>query len=154
MEQETTETENTTSNDVVIEDPKAVLDALNRAKADAKKYREEAEKLQKEIENTNTKASDYQKNLIREKLIKKISSEGVKDGDRILKFIDVDKIGLDDDLEIIGVEDQIEQLKNDLPEIFDPKLRVGGKADTAVKASVSTQYSASEMQALKVLGKL
>ena len=60
----------------------------------------------------------------------------------------------DDDFNLIGFEDQYETLKNDLPEVFNAKLRVGGQADTAVKASVSTTYSASELQAMKILGKI
>jgi len=67
--------------------------------------------------------------------------------------LDTSKLDFDDNLEIIGLDDQLEQLKKDFPEIFDAKVRVGGQADTAIKASVSTQYSASEMQAAKVLGR-
>jgi hypothetical protein len=53
-----------------------------------------------------------------------------------------------------GFEDEFESVKRDLPELFDPRLRVGGQADSAVQASVSTQYSATQLQAAKILGKL
>ena len=57
-------------------------------------------------------------------------------------------------MNLVGLEDQIEALKNDLPEIFDPKLRVGGQADASIKTSVSTQYSATQLQAMRILGRL
>jgi hypothetical protein len=67
--------------------------------------------------------------------------------------MDLTKFEFDDNLNVVGFEDQFSQLKEDLPEIFDPKLRVGGQADSGVKASVSTRYSATELQAAKILGK-
>jgi hypothetical protein len=68
--------------------------------------------------------------------------------------MDLTKLQFDENLEVLGFEDQFNQLKEDLPEIFDPKLRVGGQADASVKASVSTRYTASEMQAAKILGRI
>jgi hypothetical protein len=141
-------------NQTVIEDPKAVLSALERAKSDAKKYREQAEELEKTITQKDSTISQYGQTILNEKLSQKLFNEGIKDPERIIKFINKDEISLDDDLNIIGFEDQFEKLRSDLPEVFDAKLRVGGQADAAVKASVSTQYSASEMQARKILGKL
>lgn len=146
------ETQN--NEEVVIEDPKAVLSALERAKNDAKKFREEKEALVKELESKEEVLAKYSGNLLREKVSKKIQENGIKDPERLLKFIDTNSLSFDDNFELIGFEDQIDKLRNDLPEIFDPKLRVGGQADAAVKASVSTQYSASQLQAMKVLGKL
>ena len=88
-----------------------------------------------------------------EKILQKLSAEGLKDPHRFVKYIDRSKLEFNDDLEITGFDEQFEQLKKDFPEIFDAKLRVGGQADTAVKASVSTQYSASKMQAEQILGR-
>lgn len=139
---------------VKIEDPKAVLSALERAKNDAKKFREQTESLEKALKEKDESVARYSNNLIKEKVTQKINQEGIKDSERLLKFIDFDNIQLDDDLNIIGFEDQIEKLKSDLPEIFDAKLRVGGQADAAVKAAVSTQFSASQLQAAKILGKI
>jgi hypothetical protein len=155
---ETNNTENneqaTEQNEVVIEDPKAVLSALERAKADAKKFREQAEELEKTVGDKNNTIIQYGQTILNEKLSQKLLNEGIKDPERMIKFINKDEISLDDDLNLIGFEDQFEKLKADLPEVFDAKLRVGGQADAAVKASVSTQFSASEMQARKILGKI
>jgi hypothetical protein len=146
--------ETTTTEDTTLNDPKAVLAALDRAKNDAKKFREEKEKLEVDLNSSNQKIAEFSGKLLHEKVLQKISAEGVKEPRRLLKFMDLTKFEFDQDLNVVGFEDQFKQLQEDLPEIFDPKLRVGGQADTAVKASVSTQYTATQLQAAKILGKL
>lgn len=148
------ETSNETAPEVVIEDPKAVLDALDRAKSDAKKFREEKEKLEIDLNSKDQAIAEYSGKLLREKVIQKISEEGIKDPKRILKFVNLNALEFDENFDVVGFEDQFKQLKEDLPEVFDAKLRVGGQADAAIKASVSTQFSASQLQAAKILGKL
>lgn len=149
---ETNNVENT--EEVVIEDPKAVLSALERAKGDAKKFREQAEQLEVDLNSKNQMIASYSEKLLQEKVKQRLAEEGIKDSARVLKFVDLGSLQFDDNLDVIGFEDQIEKLRADLPEIFDPKLRVGGQADAAAKASVSTSYSASQLQAAKVLGRL
>ena len=141
-------------NEVTIEDPKAVLSALDRAKSDAKKYREQAEHLENTVNERDSVIAQYSGRLLNQKLTQKLAAEGINDPDRVLKFINVNNLSFDDDFNLIGFEDQFELLKNDLPEVFDAKLRVGGQADTAIKASVSTSYSATELQAARILGKI
>lgn len=151
---ETNNTEETTTEDTTLNDPKAVLAALDRAKNDAKKFREEKEKLEVDLNSSNQKIADFSGKLLHEKVLQKISEQGVKDGRRLLKFMDLTKFEFDDNFDVVGFDTQFNQLKEDLPEIFDPKLRVGGQADSGVKASVSTQYSATQLQAAKILGRL
>lgn len=148
------ETQNEEVNEVTIDDPKAVLSALERAKADAKKFREEKEELEAKFAETEQNLQKYSGNLLKQQISKKLSENGIADSDRALKFVDMSQVTMDEDFNVIGFEDQLDQLKIDLPEVFDPKFRVGGQADAAVQASVSTQYSASEMQAMKILGKI
>ena len=153
METNNTE-ETTTTEEATLNDPKAVLAALDRAKSDAKKFREEKEKLEVDLNSSNQKIAEFSGKLLHEKVLQKISAEGVKEPRRLLKFMDLTKFEFDENLDVIGFEDQFKQLQEDLPEIFDAKLRVGGQADTAIKANVSTQYTATQLQAAKILGKL
>lgn len=150
---ETNNTETQESQEPVINDPKAVLDALDRAKSDAKKFREEKEQLENDLNSKDQKIAEFSGRLLNEKIVQKLSTEGLKEPARFIKYLDTTKLEFDENLEINGLEEQLEQLKKDFPEIFDPKVRVGGQADAAIKASVSTQYTASEMQAAKILGK-
>jgi len=151
---ETNNTEETTTEETTLNDPKAVLAALDRAKNDAKKFREEKEKLEVDLNSSNQKIADFSGKLLHEKVLQKISEQGVKDGRRLLKFMDLTKFEFDDNFDVVGFDSQFNQLKEDLPEIFDPKLRVGGQADSGVKASVSTQFTATQLQAAKILGRL
>lgn len=155
---ETNNTEEQTTTEITTEetlnDPKAVLAALDRAKSDAKKFREQKEQLEIDLNSKDQAIAEYSGKLLREKVLQKISSEGIKDPKRILKFMNLTELEFDENFEVVGFENQFNQLKEDLPEVFDPKLRVGGQADAAVKASVSTQYSATQLQAAKILGRL
>ncbi|NDB90956.1 MAG: hypothetical protein EB166_09160 [Thaumarchaeota archaeon] len=150
---ETNNIETQESQEPVINDPKAVLDALDRAKSDAKKFREEKEQLEIDLNSKDQKIAEFSGKLLHEKVVQKLSAEGLKEPKRFMKYIDTLKLDFDENFEVVGLDQQLEQLKQDFPEIFDAKVRVGGQADTAVKASVSTQYTASEMQAAKLLGK-
>jgi hypothetical protein len=146
--------ETTTTEETTLNDPKAVLAALDRAKSDAKKFREEKEKLEVDLNSKDQKIAEFSGKLLKEKIAQRLSDEGLREPKRFIKYLDTLKLDFDENLEITGLDEQLEQLKTDLPEIFDAKLRVGGQADTAVKASVSTQYTATQLQAAKILGKL
>jgi hypothetical protein len=86
--------------------------------------------------------------------MQKLSAEGIKEPRRVLKFLNMTTLQFDENLEVVGFEDQFNQLKEDLPELFDAKVRVGGQADTAVSTTVNTRISATEMQARKILGRI
>jgi len=73
--------------------------------------------------------------------------------DRILKFVKFEGLSFDDDFNILGLDDQIKELKSDFPELFDPNLLVAGKADSAEAAPIDKTLSASERQAMAVLGR-
>jgi hypothetical protein len=148
------ETSNETTPQVVIDDPKAVLDALDRAKNDAKKFREEKEKLEIDLNSRDQKIAEFSGKLLREKVTQQLSIEGIKDPKRLLKFVDLNSLEFDENLEIVGFADQLQKLKEDLPELFDAKLRVGGQGDGAAKTSISTNHSASQLQAAKILGRI
>ena len=154
MEQQTQQQSDIQVEEVKIEDPAAVLGALERAKAEAKKFREEKEKLENDLKTSTETIANYSSKLLQEKVKSNFEANGIKDSGRFMRFIDFNQLSLNENNEVIGLDDQIASLKNDLPEIFDPKLRVGGQADTAASTSVNTRISATELQARKILGKI
>ena len=156
METNNTEATETTeaTEEATLNDPKAVLAALDRAKNDAKKFREEKERLEIDLNSSNQKIAEFSGKLLKEKVAQRLSAEGLKEPKRFIKYLDTLKLEFDENLEVTGLDEQLEQLKADLPEIFDAKLRVGGQADTSLKATINTQYSATQLQAAKILGKL
>lgn len=137
---------------VEIKDPVAVLAALDRAKADAKKFRTEKEAIEQEIVTTRQKANLIQTKLKNDKIIRSLMDNGVPNADKLLKYIKTSEIELTEDFEINGLDIQLESLKTDFPELFDPKMIVAGKADSGVSTTVDNPLSASELQARYVLG--
>ena len=91
--------------------------------------------------------------LLREKVIQELAKLNITNTERILKFVKFEGLSFDDELNIIGLDDQIKELKSDFPELFDPKLLVAGKADSAESAPIDKKLSASERQAMAVLGR-
>jgi hypothetical protein len=137
----------------VIEDPKKVLDALDRAKSDAKKYREEKEQIREQMEKAVAQLTDWSAKALIEKVERELTKSGLPNVERVKKYLDFNTIGLDDEFKLTGLNEQLESLKSDFPEIFDPKLLVGGLADGGVTTPVKTANSASELQARILLGK-
>lgn len=137
---------------VEIKDPAAVLAALDRAKADAKKFRTEKEAIEQEIVATREKLNVNMTKLKNDRIIRQLLDNGVPNADKLLKYIKTSEIELTEDFEIDGLDIQLESLKADFPELFDPKMIVGGKADSGVFTTVDSPLSASELQAKYVLG--
>jgi hypothetical protein len=138
---------------VEIKDPKAVLDALDRAKADAKRFREEKEALEINLNSRDQKIAEYSGKLLREQVKKELSGQNITNVDRLLKYIDFNKLEFDEEFNVSGLEDQIVGIKTDFPEFFDPKLLVAGKADSADAQIVNASLSVSDKQAKMLLGK-
>jgi hypothetical protein len=134
-----------------IRDPKAVLEALDKAKAEAKKFRLEKEALEQQINESSAKASQVQAKLMNEKINKHLSELGIQHGEKLSKYLKLDSLSLTEDFEVAGLDEQIGTLKTDFPELFDPKFIVAGRADAGVTAPVQTTLSASDLQAKLVL---
>jgi hypothetical protein len=136
-----------------IRDPQAVLSALEKAKTEAKRTRLEKEELEVRLTELINKTSLTQARLMDEKILKNLSSLGIPNGAKLMKYIKVDQLQLTDDFEVAGLEDQIDTLKTDFPELFDPKIIVGGKADSAMSKSIDVTVSVSDLQAKSILFK-
>jgi hypothetical protein len=134
-----------------IRDPKAVLEALDKAKAEAKKFRLEKEALEAQLNESSQKALSIQSNLMNEKINKHLSSLGIQHGEKLSKYLKLDALSLTEDFEVAGLDEQIATLKTDFPELFDPKFIVAGKADSGVAASIEVPRTASDLQAKMVL---
>ena len=61
--------------------------------------------------------------LVNEKINSILAESGIKNAERLLKYIKMDEIDLTDEFEVAGLEAQIETLKTDLPELFNPKAQ-------------------------------
>lgn len=150
---EETQLDGTSTESAEIKDPAAVLAALDRAKKDAKQFREEKEALETEIEKYRNENAKYSGKLLREKVMQQLAELKLANTDRLFKYLKLEQLSFDEELNIVGLEDQIKEIKQDFPELFDPKLLVAGKADSADSTPVDRKISASERQAMAVLGR-
>jgi hypothetical protein len=150
---EETQLDGTSTESEEIKDPAAVLAALDRAKKDAKQFREEKEALEVQIDKYRNENAKYSGKLLREKVMQQLAELKLANTDRLFKYLKLDELSFDEELNVIGLEDQIKGIKEDFPELFDPKLLVAGKADSADSTPVDRKISASERQAMAVLGR-
>lgn len=137
------------SEEVTIENPAAVLAALERAKADAKKYREELEALQAAHEPLVEELNGLKGKAKADAIEAKVRAEGA-DPKRVMQFLKVDDIEFTNG-ELKGFEENFSTLKTALPELFDPKRRVGGAVELETSKDANVVKSTSEIQAERLL---
>lgn len=160
------------------EEWKATQDALKKANSEAKRFRTQLRNARKETKTESTddqkKAEDqvvaaWKPRLVRSEARAALASSGAKKSalTRLARMIDIDDVEVDDDGEVSGLDDLIEDLKDDLPELFkdeddddEPTPRRGrrklGKTDAGAKSSSNngnTPKSSSERQARAILGR-
>lgn len=138
--------------EVTIENPKAVLAALDRAKEDAKKFREQYEQLVSETEAVRAELTAIQterKNV----LIERAVQDAGADPKRVMQFIKLDGIEYKDG-KLEGFEEAFGTVKTALPELFDAKRRVGGKVEGEINGNPNHVKNTSEIQAERLLGNM
>lgn len=120
--------------DEQVENPEAVLAELRRAQEDLKVLREQLNTLKTERDALQTQVAE----LDSDEWVKKaltaetklgLSKSGLKDADRLIKYVGTEGLAFDDKGNLTGLDERLKELQKDLPELFDPKRRVGGQAD-------------------------
>lgn len=137
----------------VIKDPKAVLSALDRAKSDAQKYREDADALRAQLaEKTEDK---YKTRAINAEVKLVLQEKGIKDQknvNRIMKYLDTSDLDFDDDGNLPGLEGKISSLKEEFSEFFSRKYQTQ-PVEQFVEGSKAKPLTASEIQAKQIMGR-
>lgn len=128
------------------EDVDKMSAALDKFKRENEKFRTQRDeyKAASESNEVNAKLRDR---ALKAEAKAKLNSLGVKDAERLAKYIDYSKVGIDEEDNVVGLDEQIESLKGDFAEVFDPKRRVGGLADAGERTPVDAgAKSVTEMQ--------
>ena len=110
-----------------VKDPEAVLAELRRAQQDLKDLRKENKDLQAAVDANDS--DKWRTRAISAETKLALQAQGIKDADRLMKYVGTDGLDIDDEGKVTGLDERLKVLKTDLPELFDPKRRVGGKAD-------------------------
>jgi hypothetical protein len=124
--------------------------ALKKANAEAKQYREEKELLATKVEelSSDDTLTKMQQRIIKTEAKSRLVAEGVKDPDRILKYVTADNVKVTDD-GLEGLDEVLGGVKKDLPELFDKKRQVAGGADAGVTGK-TPELSATEKQVARI----
>lgn len=127
------------------EDVDKMQNRLDESKAEAKKFREQRDEYKAAADKNEVNATLRERALKAEAKLA-VASLGVKDPDRIVKYLSLDGLDFDEEGKVTGLDTSIESVKSDFPELFDAKRRVGGQVDAAADNPVKAEKSITEMQ--------
>lgn len=137
-------------------------EALKKANGEAKKNRLLVKELKEQIAKGGTAVVNNGDDVWKPRFVKsaaraELATAGVTTGiDRLLKTLDFDSVEVDDDGIVSGLDTQIDQLREDFPQLFETKRTYTKRMniDAADNGNGnSNPKSATELQAAKLFGK-
>lgn len=114
-----------------VQNPDGLLAAYNNLKEDIRKITAERESLTKELADLKESAGkdEWRAKALVAETKAALTSQGLKNADALMKYIGTEGLDFDDEGKVTGLDERLKELRTDLPEVFDPKRRAGGKAD-------------------------
>ena len=143
------------SDEVTIEDPAALLKAHDKLKQDITDMRarlKEMEKAKNDLQELADSLSPENFAKMKERALKAeikalLEADGIPNAEGVIKYLDLKDVDYDEDNNIVGVDEKLDALRNDLPLLFDKKARAGRSgADIHEKNPANTQKSTTEAQ--------
>lgn len=143
--------------EVTIEDPQALLKAHEKAKADLVALREQLTSLEKRLDEVKAEKEaleESKKSFLdatkTTEALKALEAEGLKDPERVLKYMKLDDVKVNDDGTVEGLDAALTTVKEDFKELFDAKKRAG-RVDIAPKNPVEEKpKTGTEMQVARM----
>lgn len=120
-----------------VRDPDGLLAAYNKAKEDLVALRNEHKALQDQVASLNT--DEFRLKALSAETKLALQAQGIKDVDRLMPYIGTDGLDFDADGKVTGLDDRLKNLRKDLPEVFDAKVRAGGRADIFANDNVEVK---------------
>lgn len=114
-----------------VNDPQALLTAYNNLKEDVRKLSAERDELAKANEALQAASKDdvWRTRALEAEVRSALAGQGVKDVEKVLKHVKIEGLDFDENNKVTGLDEKLKELRQDLPSVFDPKARAGGKAD-------------------------
>ena len=113
-----------------VKDPEGLLKAYNKAKedlvalrAEVKALEEEKETLAADFAGTSEEISKWRDRVLKGEVTKNLEAQGIKNPERVLKYVDLEGVDLDDEKGLVGFDEKLAVVKTDFPELFDVKRR-------------------------------
>lgn len=131
-----------------IQNPEAFLRAYRKMKDDLRDLRAENKSLTQQIESVDEDAvTKWKERAVKAEAKLNLEGQGIKDADRILKYVSLDGVDFDEEGNLSGLDDKLEGIKTDFPELFDTKRRAGrNSADIHADTPANTQKDLTETQ--------
>lgn len=132
------------------------------------KYKEQETETEKAVREAEEKAEARYKPIAVRKAVRaalvEAGATAATEGDkaktearitRLMKLIDVGDLSIDDDGEVLGVDEQIDGLRADYPELFEPAAKKAKARPTGAPkpAAVEKPKSTAEIHAARILGR-
>lgn len=113
-----------------IEDAEKFLNSHYKAFDDLVALRNQIKSLEGELETLRESGSEENLEKWKQRAIKQaakshLEGTGIKDAERILKYVSLDGVDFDENDALTGFDDKVSEVKNDFPELFDAKRRAG-----------------------------
>lgn len=140
-----------------VKDPEAVLAELRRAQEDLKTLRAKVTAVETERDSLKEQMDSldpdkWKSNALDAQVRLALLNQGIKDADRLMPYIGTEGLDLDETGKVTGLDERLGNLKKDLPEVFDPKVRAGGKADIFASNPANEKIDPFEAQVKRALG--
>lgn len=131
--------ENETENN----DVEAMQAALKKANDEAKTYRLERNSLKEELDRAQTASQEFKAGYVQMKAEKALAEAGLSNG-KAAKYLDYSKVTVTDAGELEGLAEQLESLKEDLPELFATTKSLARGADASDRREAQTQKRSAD----------
>jgi|GEM_PF-5531018 len=141
-----------------IEDFEKFIAAHYKAFDDLNAMRSDLKAAQSELDGLREMGSDENLSKWKDRAVKQavksaLENEGIKDADRILKYMSLDDIDFGEDDALTGLDDKLGEVKTDFPELFDTKRRAGRQSvDIHEEKPANVQKSLTDRQVDAMFG--
>lgn len=141
--------------DEEVKDPQGLLKAYRELQADVTALRSEKKELETRLDSADEEAvSKWKQRAIKAEAKVNLEGQGIKNADRILKYVDLEDVDFEEDGSLKGLDTKLEGIKKDFPELFDTKKRAGrSSADIHADNPAETKMSGTEAQVRRIFGK-
>lgn len=140
-----------------IKDPEAFLTAYYKAMDDAKETRDENKRLREQADEgggMEEEVNKWKSRALKAEAKSTLEGQGIKNAERILKYLNLEGVDFDETGNLKGLDDKVNEVKADFPELFDAKKRAGrSSADIHADNPADKKVSGSEAQVARIFNK-
>ncbi|ROZ58667.1 hypothetical protein EEB12_01150 [Rhodococcus sp. WS1] len=119
-----------------------IREALKNANGESASNRHKVKELEQQVQALSETAERVTAKYRQVQIDAELERNGITNT-KITKLLDLDQIELDDEGNVTGLDEQIESVKSEFPELFETKRSVP-KVDAADKPAIKRQLTTAE----------